>query len=85
MNGNKFEYAYAITTHLSQGSQYVKGMYYMENMNPREKRNLDYTAITRFSKYCTVIIPHKKFYQRYILYLWSLIKTTFRKRKEDVL
>ena len=62
MNGNKFEYAYAITTHLSQGSQYVKGIYYMENMNPREKKNLDYTAITRFSKYCTVVIPHKKFY-----------------------
>ena len=62
MNGNKFEYAYAITTHLSQGSQYIKGMYYMENMNPREKKNLDYTAITRFSNYCTVVIPHKKFY-----------------------
>ena len=62
MNGNKFEYAYAITTHLSQGSQYVKGIYYMENMNPREKKNLDYTAITRFSKYCTVVIPQKKFY-----------------------
>ena len=60
--GNKFEYAYAITTHLSQGSQYEKGMYYLEHMKPSESRNLDYTAITRFSKYCTVIIPTRKYY-----------------------
>lgn len=50
--GEKFEYAYSITTHISQGSQYDKGCYIEEYLNPRINRNLNYTGITRFSRTC---------------------------------
>jgi exodeoxyribonuclease-5 len=47
-NGNKFEFGYSITTHLSQGSQYDKVLFYYEKMGDRDmqKRQL-YTGITR--------------------------------------
>lgn len=45
---DKFEFGYAITTHLSQGSQYENVFYYKERMgNSDFTRKLDYTAITR--------------------------------------
>jgi exodeoxyribonuclease-5 len=47
-NGNKFEYGYAITTHLSQGSQYDKVLFYNERMGDRDmQRRQLYTGITR--------------------------------------
>lgn len=46
--GNKFEYAEAITVHLSQGSQYNKVLYYDEFVGDRENmRKMRYTAVTR--------------------------------------
>lgn len=45
---DKFEFGYAITTHLSQGSQYDNVFYFKERMgNSDFTRKLDYTAITR--------------------------------------
>jgi exodeoxyribonuclease-5 len=45
---NKFEYGYAITCHLSQGSQYNKVLVYNEYMGDREYYSKWlYTAITR--------------------------------------
>lgn len=45
---NKFEFGYAITVHLSQGSQYDNVFYYKEKMGFNDfSRKLDYTAITR--------------------------------------
>ena len=45
---DKFEFGYAITVHLSQGSQYDNVLYFSERMgNSDFKRKLDYTAITR--------------------------------------
>jgi exodeoxyribonuclease-5 len=45
---NKFQYARAITCHLSQGSQYSKVLYYKERMGSWDyQRKLDYTALTR--------------------------------------
>lgn len=61
-NGEKFEYAYAITTHISQGSQYVKGMYFEEFLHPDINKNLNYTGITRFSRSCWYIIHKPKYY-----------------------
>ena len=61
-NGEKFEMAYAITTHISQGGQYGHGIYYEEYMNESINRNLNYTGITRFSDWCIYIIPSRKFY-----------------------
>lgn len=47
--GEKFEYAYAVTCHMSQGSQYANGLYIEEFMNKDIHNNLNYTGITRFS------------------------------------
>lgn len=61
--GEKFELAYAITTHLSQGSQYDNGIYYEEFLNRDIQRKLNYTAITRFArKMIYVKQPTKKYF-----------------------
>ena len=46
--GEFFDYAYALTTHLSQGSEYQNGIYIEEFMNAQSQRQLNYTGITRF-------------------------------------
>lgn len=52
---DKFEFAYAITVHLSQGSQYDNVFYFKERMGFSDfSRKLDYTAITR-AKYGLII------------------------------
>jgi len=61
-DGEKFELAYAITTHISQGGQYGHGIYYEEYMNANINKNLNYTGITRFSDWCIYITPSRKFY-----------------------
>jgi ATP-dependent exoDNAse (exonuclease V) alpha subunit len=60
--GEKFELAYAITTHISQGSQYRNGIYYEEYLNQNINKNLNYTGITRFSDWCIYVIPTPKYY-----------------------
>lgn len=60
--GEKFEFAYAITTHLSQGAQYPSGIYVHEYLNRNIQRNLDYTGITRFKKFAIYVIPDKKYF-----------------------
>lgn len=49
--GEKFEFAYASTTHLTQGSEYPTGIYYQEFLHKDIQCNLNYTAVTRFKKY----------------------------------
>lgn len=60
--GEKFELAYAITTHISQGSQYKHGLYFEEYLNSAINKNLNYTGITRFSNSCFYVIPSPKYY-----------------------
>lgn len=59
---SKFEYAYAITTHLSQGAQYPSGIYIKENFRRDLQANLDYTGVTRFSDYVIIVLPTRKYY-----------------------
>lgn len=47
-NGELFEYAYAITTHSSQGSEYNNGIYIEEFLDPSIQNNLNYVGISRF-------------------------------------
>ena len=55
--GNKFEYGYAITTHLSQGSQAEEVLYYYEPFGNAEfRRQLLYTGITRAEKELTLVL-----------------------------
>lgn len=44
----KFDFANAITTHLSQGAQFPYGIYIEEYMGKDIQNNLNYTGITRF-------------------------------------
>ena len=53
--GEKMEYAYAITTHISQGSQYANGIYFEEYLNKEINRNLHYTGLTIFSNFCIYV------------------------------
>ena len=61
-NASKFEYAYAITTHLSQGAQYPSGIYFKEYFRKDIQSNLDYTGITRFSDFVIMVLPSRKYY-----------------------
>ena len=61
-SASKFDYAYAITTHLSQGAQYPNGIYFKEYFRRDLQRNLDYTGITRFSNFVILVLPNRKYY-----------------------
>lgn len=60
----KFEFAYAITTHVSQGSQFRTGVY-MEEYLPGTRNKLNYTGITRFSDKCIYVIPDRARQRRF--------------------
>ena len=62
-DGDKFEYAYATTCHISQGSQYNAGIYIEDYMGGGIQNNLNYTGITRFmNKLLYVKPPIRKYY-----------------------
>lgn len=55
---DKMEYAYAITVHSSQGSQWGNVLYLHEDFmnNPEDKKRFLYTAITRASEALTIVL-----------------------------
>jgi superfamily I DNA/RNA helicase len=55
---DKMEFGYAITVHTSQGSSYPNVLYLHEGFmrDPEDNKKLMYTAITRASESCTVVI-----------------------------
>lgn len=57
---HKFEYAYAITTHISQGSQFQNGMYVQEYLGRDIQNKLNYTGLTRFKNFCIYVLPYKR-------------------------
>lgn len=60
--GEKMEFAYALTTHLSQGSEWSSGIYMEEYLNKDINNNLNYVGITRFRDYCIWVKPKRKTY-----------------------
>ena len=58
--GEKFEFAYASTVHLSQGSQYPCGIYIQEFLRRDVQKALDYTAVTRFKGFLIFVVPNKR-------------------------
>lgn len=60
--GELFEYAYALTTHLSQGGEYCAGIYYEEFLRSNIQNQLNYTGITRFQNYLVYCKKTKKYY-----------------------
>ena len=68
MDKERFEYAYAITAHLSQGSEYPRVLFMDEFFHDVETtKHLQYTAITRARESIDWIKKEqsKKFYQTY--------------------
>lgn len=61
-NGEKFEFGYALTTHVAQGSQYSKGIYIEEYLNKDINDKINFTALTRFVDYCVYVKPKPKLY-----------------------
>lgn len=56
---NKFEYAYAITTHLSQGAQYSNGIYIQEYFPDEIQNNLNHVGASRFENFLIYVIPDR--------------------------
>lgn len=48
LQGELFEFAYALSVWLMQGSEYANGIYVEEFMRPQIQKQLNYTAVTRF-------------------------------------
>lgn len=61
---NKFEWGYALTTHLTQGSEYPRVFYMDSFFQTRElTKRIRYTAITRARTAITIVkAPEKKFF-----------------------
>lgn len=62
--GERFEYGYCITTHLSQGSEARRGIYIDEWFGRDEdmRRRLQYTGVTRFKEQMIFVKKKRKFY-----------------------
>lgn len=60
--GELFEYAYALTTHLSQGAEYYSGIFYEEFLRPNIQNQLIYTGITRFKNSMIYVKKGKTYY-----------------------
>lgn len=60
--GERFEFAYCITTHLAQGSETSTGVYIREFLRRDMQKALDYTAVTRFKQSMIIVLPSKKYY-----------------------
>lgn len=58
-DANKFEYAYAITTHLSQGAQYSNGIYIQEHFPDDIQNNLNHVGASRFQNFLIYVIPDR--------------------------
>lgn len=60
-NGNLFEFGYAQTVHLAQGSQWANGMYFEEYLNPQVNNKLNFVGISRFS-HMAIYVKRKRKY-----------------------
>lgn len=60
--GDLFEFAYAITTHIAQGSEYSRGIYFEEYLNRTINTQLNYTGLTRFKDFCIYVKRRRRLY-----------------------
>lgn len=60
--GEKFEFAYSLTTHLSQGAEFPCGIYFEEFLRSNIQNKLNYTGVTRFKEYMIYAKKTKKLY-----------------------
>lgn len=62
IKGEFFEFAYCLTTHLCQGSEYQTGIYIEEYLRPQLQRALNYTGITRFKQGLIYVKKKNKYF-----------------------
>jgi len=62
IKGEFFEFAYCLTTHLCQGSEYQTGIYIEEYLRPQLQRALNYTGITRFKEGLIYVKKKNKYF-----------------------
>ena len=62
IKGEFFEFAYCLTTHLCQGSEYQTGLYIEEYTRPQIQRALNYTGITRFKQGLIYVKKKNKYF-----------------------
>lgn len=60
-HGEAFEYGYVETVHVAQGSQWPTGVYFEEYL-PSNNAQLNYTALSRFSKKCIYVKKNRKYW-----------------------
>lgn len=60
--GELFEFAYALTVHLSQGQEYDNVFYFEEYLRPQMQLKANYTAITRAKKNLIYVRSVPKYY-----------------------
>lgn len=60
--GEYFEFAYALTTHLCQGSEYQNGIYFEEFLKQQIQAQLNYTGVTRFKNKLIYVKKKKKYF-----------------------
>lgn len=60
--GEKFEWAYAITTHLAQGAQYPFGIYIEDYLREDINSKLNNVGITRFTDFLIYVKPNRKWF-----------------------
>jgi len=64
---NKFEFGYAITAHLSQGSEYNRVLFMDEFFHsPEMTKKLEYTAITRARDQITIVKKEPRIWTPYV-------------------
>jgi exodeoxyribonuclease-5 len=60
--GERFEFAYALTTYLCQGAEYHTPMYIEEFIRPNVQNQLNYSGITRAKQNLIYVKKSKQFY-----------------------
>ena len=60
--GEKFLFAYACTTHSTQGASIPKGVYIEENLGSNIQKYLNYTGVTRFKSKLIYVKRKKKYF-----------------------
>jgi exodeoxyribonuclease-5 len=63
ITGEFFDFAYCLTTHISQGSEYDNVLFMEEYMRPEIMNAIKYTAITRARKKLIYIVKTNKYFQ----------------------
>ena len=63
IQGELFDFAYALTTHLAQGAEYNNCLYIEELMRPNIQAQLNYTGITRARHKLIYMKKTRKFFE----------------------